>query len=143
MLRKLRKRRRGGHRLRLSRHGPTADRGRRGDAEVKMSLRYLVPLTVMPFEILCVALTTSQTTSVIAEESYPWCTEGETIQCYYMTREQCEEAVNYHGFCISNPNAPTLNTNAAQPRLQRATQGPHLSPKMISERLPLPTALVD
>jgi hypothetical protein len=90
-----------------------------------MSLKYFVRLRVMSFEILGAALTNGQPTSVIAEESYPWCTEGETIQCYYMTREQCEEAVDYHGFCIANPNAPTLNTNAAQPRSQRATQGPH------------------
>jgi hypothetical protein len=82
-----------------------------------MSLKYFVRLKVILFEILGIALVTGQPTSVIAEESYPWCTEGETIQCYYMTREQCEEAVNYHGFCIANPNAPTLNTNAAQPRL--------------------------
>ena len=90
-----------------------------------MSLKYFVGLKLMPFEILGVALTTGQPTSVIAEESYPWCTEGETIQCYYMTREQCEEAVDYHGFCIANPNALTLNTNAAHPRLQRAAQGSH------------------
>jgi hypothetical protein len=61
----------------------------------------------------------------IAEDSYPWCTEGETIQCYYMTREQCEEAVDYHGFCIANPNVPTLNNQAPQPRLRRTIQGPH------------------
>jgi hypothetical protein len=47
-----------------------------------------------------------QPTSVIAEVSYPWCTQGETLQCYYMTREQCEQTVDYHGFCVANPAAP-------------------------------------
>jgi hypothetical protein len=23
-----------------------------------------------------------------------------------MTREQCEEAVDYHGFCVTDPNVP-------------------------------------
>jgi len=23
-----------------------------------------------------------------------------------MTREQCEEAVHYHGFCVTDPNVP-------------------------------------
>ena len=45
-----------------------------------MSTKYFVRFPVMPFEILCVALIIGQTTSVIAEESYPRCTEGETIQ---------------------------------------------------------------
>jgi hypothetical protein len=36
--------------------------------------------------------------------SYPWCSQGEEIQCYYSTRQQCEEAVDYHGFCITNPD---------------------------------------
>ena len=90
-----------------------------------MSLKYFARLTVMPIEIFGVALITGQPTSVIADESYPWCTEGETIQCYYITREQCEEAVDYHGFCIANPNVPTLNNQAPQPRLRRTIQGPH------------------
>jgi hypothetical protein len=24
-----------------------------------------------------------------------------------MTHEQCEEAVNYHGFCVTNPDVPS------------------------------------
>jgi hypothetical protein len=38
--------------------------------------------------------------------SYPWCVQGSIYRCWYMTREQCEEAVNYHGFCVTDPNVP-------------------------------------
>jgi hypothetical protein len=31
-----------------------------------------------------------------AEEAFPWCVQGETLQCYYPTREHCELTVNYH-----------------------------------------------
>jgi hypothetical protein len=41
-----------------------------------------------------------------AEVSYPWCVQGENLQCYYQTREQCEFTVNYHGFCVANPAVP-------------------------------------
>jgi hypothetical protein len=41
------------------------------------------------------------------------------LQCYYMTREQCEEAVDYHGFCVANSNVPTLNNEAPQRPLRR------------------------
>jgi hypothetical protein len=37
-------------------------------------------------------------------QSYPWCIQGGTYRCWYMTRDQCEEAVNYHGFCVTNPD---------------------------------------
>src|SRR5215831_2224965 len=52
-----------------------------------------------------------QPTSVIAEVSYPWCTQGGTLRCYYMTREQCEQTVDYHGFCVANPAAPQNNAS--------------------------------
>jgi hypothetical protein len=39
-------------------------------------------------------------------QSYPWCIQGGTYRCWYMTREQCEQAVNYHGFCVTNPDVP-------------------------------------
>jgi hypothetical protein len=52
-----------------------------------------------------------------AEESFPWCVQGETLQCYYATRDQCELTVNYHGFCVANPYAlPQTNS----PRQQRS-----------------------
>jgi hypothetical protein len=49
-----------------------------------------VRLLVVTFGILGVIA--DQLTSVAAEESYPCCTQGETLQCWYMTREQCEQA---------------------------------------------------
>jgi hypothetical protein len=47
------------------------------------------------------------------------------LQCWYMTREQCEQAVDYHGFCVANSNAATSNNEASQARLRRPIQGPH------------------
>jgi hypothetical protein len=38
------------------------------------------------------------------EQSYPWCTQGDTLHCYYPNRAQCEETVDYHGFCVANPD---------------------------------------
>jgi hypothetical protein len=35
--------------------------------------------------------------------SYPWCIQGSILRCYYMSREQCEQTVDYHGFCVANP----------------------------------------
>jgi Protein of unknown function (DUF3551) len=37
------------------------------------------------------------------ETSYPWCVQGGMLRCYYMSREQCEQTVDYHGFCVANP----------------------------------------
>jgi hypothetical protein len=90
-----------------------------------MSPKFFVRLPVMTFGILGVAVVVGQPVSVTAEESYPWCTQGDTLQCYYMTREQCEEAVDYHGFCVANSNVPTLNNEGPQPRLVRPIQSPH------------------
>ena len=87
-----------------------------------MSWKIFIRLPAVTFGILGLA---GQSTSVTAEESYPWCTQGETLQCYYMTREQCEEAVDYHGFCVANSNVPTLNNEGPQPRLVRPIQSPH------------------
>jgi hypothetical protein len=42
-------------------------------------------------------------TATASEQSYPWCTQGDTLHCYYMNRAQCEETVDYHGFCVANP----------------------------------------
>jgi len=59
-------------------------------------------------------------THICNSTSYPWCAQGDSIvHCYYMTREQCEAAVNYHGFCIANSSVPSPNNEAPQPRLQR------------------------
>ena len=85
-----------------------------------MSPKFFVRSPVKTFGVLAVALVAGQPTSVTAEQSYPWCAQGDSIlQCYYMTRQQCEEAVNYHGFCVANSNVPTLNNEASQPLLRR------------------------
>ena len=78
-----------------------------------------VRLLVMTSGFLGVTVVVGQPTSVTAEESYPWCTQGEILQCYYMTREQCEKAVDYRGFCVANSNVPTLNNQAPQRPLRR------------------------
>jgi hypothetical protein len=44
--------------------------------------------------------------AVAASPSYPWCVQGATYRCWYMTRQQCEEAVDYRGFCVTDPNVP-------------------------------------
>jgi hypothetical protein len=85
-----------------------------------MSQKLFVRLRVVTFGILGLAFVAGQPTSVTAEQSYPWCAQGDSIlHCYYTTREQCEAAVNNHGFCVANSNVPTLNNEAPRPRLQR------------------------
>ena len=83
-----------------------------------MSPKFLMRLPIMTSGILGVAVAVGQPISVTAEE-YPWCTQGDTLQCYYMTREQCEKAVDYRGFCVANSNVPTLNNQAPQRPLRR------------------------
>jgi hypothetical protein len=83
-----------------------------------------VRLRVVTFGILGVTVVAGQPTSVTAQD-YPWCTQGSILRCYYMTREQCEEAVDYHGFCVANSNATISNNEALQPRLRRPLQGSH------------------
>ena len=52
------------------------------------------------FGAIGIILSASKPTSALAEELYPWCIQSDTLHCDYMTREQCEEAVDYHGFCV-------------------------------------------
>ena len=85
-----------------------------------MSPKFFVRLPAMTFGILGFAFVVGQPTSVTAEQSYPWCAQGDNIlHCYYMTREQCEAAVNNHGFCVANSNMPTLSNQAPQRPLRR------------------------
>lgn len=44
-----------------------------------------------------------------AQEAYPWCTQGSLLHCYYGTRDQCEQTVDYHGFCVPNPDVSPRN----------------------------------
>jgi hypothetical protein len=50
--------------------------------------------------------------------TYPWCVSGEEIHCYYATREQCQETVDYHGFCVMNPDY-RAGAGSAAPRPNR------------------------
>jgi hypothetical protein len=70
-----------------------------------MSLRYFARFVTM-FGAIGIILSASKPTSALAEELYPWCIQSDTLHCDYMTREQCEEAVDYHGFCVANPETP-------------------------------------
>jgi hypothetical protein len=72
-----------------------------------MIFKYLVRPATMTFAIFGVGLSLSTAAPAIAESpSYPWCAQGSIIRCWYMTREQCEETVDYHGFCVTDPNVP-------------------------------------
>ncbi|HUI12371.1 MAG TPA: DUF3551 domain-containing protein [Xanthobacteraceae bacterium] len=62
-----------------------------------MSIRYLIAAASVAFAALPDSANAQQ-------QQYPWCTQGSAIHCYYMTRQQCQEAVDYHGFCIPNPD---------------------------------------
>jgi hypothetical protein len=66
--------------------------------------KYFVGATVRKLGIIVAALAAGQSMPATAEESYPWCVQDDHLSCYYMTREQCEQTVNYHGFCVANPN---------------------------------------
>jgi hypothetical protein len=52
------------------------------------------------------------------ESSYPWCTQGSSLHCYYGNRQQCEETVDYHGFCVANPDYDQQQEKNA-PRFER------------------------
>jgi hypothetical protein len=79
-----------------------------------MSTRYLIRLAIMTAGLFgAAALSSGLPKPAVAQEiQYPWCTIGEEVHCYYATRQQCEEAVDYHGFCDLNPSyrAPAGNT---------------------------------
>lgn len=69
----------------------------------RKTLAFLLRLTVIA--VFGGSFVVSLHTPGKAEEAFPWCVQGETLQCYYATREQCELTVNYHGFCVANPFA--------------------------------------
>jgi hypothetical protein len=75
---------------------------------------FLLCLTVVA--ILSGAFVAASRMSGEAEDSYPWCVQGETLQCYYATREQCELTVNCHGFCVANPFAVSQTYSPRQRR---------------------------
>jgi hypothetical protein len=70
---------------------------------------------IMAAGILSVALIASLPAPAVAQAvSYPWCTSDEELHCYYATQQQCEETVDYHGFCEMNPDYQA--SNSAAPR---------------------------
>jgi hypothetical protein len=71
---------------------------------------------LMVLAVLGAALMATLQRPAKAEESFPWCVQGETLQCYYATRDQCELTVNYHGFCIANPNPPASHQQRSYTR---------------------------
>lgn len=85
-------------------------------------MKWFLRTIVMTF---CIGATfiLAQPTSVAAEEFYPWCTQGEVLQCYYATREQCELTVDYRGFCVANPEMPPSPTRNFA-RRSRSVQRP-------------------
>ena len=71
-----------------------------------MSLKRHVQ-AILTFALLDAATAFGTAAPAAAESpSYPWCAQGSIIRCWYMTREQCEETVNHHGFCVTDPNVP-------------------------------------
>jgi hypothetical protein len=85
--------------------------------DAKNPLGHLHRVTITAAGILSVALIASLPAPAAAQASYPWCVSGEELHCYYVTREQCEEAVDYHGFCEMNPD--NAASNSASPRRAR------------------------
>ena len=67
-----------------------------------MSFKRLICLTTAILGVSIAALGAGNATAYA--ETYPWCTQGDTLHCYYMNRAQCEETVDYHGFCVTNPD---------------------------------------
>jgi Protein of unknown function (DUF3551) len=80
----------------------------------KMSLKYFTRMSVMAFGILGAESVAGTATPSAAEESYPWCVQGSVLHCYYMTREQCEMTVDYHGFCVANPDVLSQSDDTAR-----------------------------
>jgi hypothetical protein len=80
----------------------------------RKTLAFLLHLTVVA--VFSGAFVAGPHTPGRAEESFPWCVQGENLQCYYATREQCEFTVDYHGFCVANPYALPQTYSSRQRR---------------------------
>jgi hypothetical protein len=74
-----------------------------------MLLKSSMRLTVMATGVFAVALVSVCPRPATARDSYSWCTQGSLLHCYYTTREQCEMTVDYHGFCVPNPDMSPPN----------------------------------
>ncbi len=70
-----------------------------------MAFKQFVALALLGLGMGGAALIGEQTTPAVAQDlSYPWCSQGSALHCYYMNRQQCEETVDYRGFCVANPD---------------------------------------
>ncbi|MGC1778844.1 MAG: DUF3551 domain-containing protein [Xanthobacteraceae bacterium] len=88
--------------------------------EANVSLKQVISLTFMIFGIFGAALSDGASAPADAQAvSYAWCSQGEEIHCYYSTRQQCEEEVDYHGFCVSNPDYQAQEIRAPRPVRRR------------------------
>jgi hypothetical protein len=74
--------------------------------------QFVAPAMVGLGAALIAGQVTAVTPAVAQDVSYPWCTEGSALHCYYMNRQQCEETVDYHGFCVTNPGYRAQNDTA-------------------------------
>jgi hypothetical protein len=75
-----------------------------------MSSKQRICLTVMSLIVAGATLSVGTPVAAAAQEDvYPWCTQGSVLHCYYPNREQCEETVDYHGFCVENPDIAGVN----------------------------------
>ena len=70
-----------------------------------MSFKQFVALAMLGLGMGAAVFIGEQVKPAAAQEvSYPWCSQGSALHCYYMNRQQCEETVDYHGFCVANPD---------------------------------------
>jgi hypothetical protein len=65
----------------------------------RILLGFLLLRGVTVLAVLGAAFAASLQRPARAEESFPWCVQGETL--HYATGDQCELTVNYHGFCVA------------------------------------------
>ncbi len=77
-----------------------------------MSFKQLISSAIIAAGFGGAALIGAQTTPAAAQDvPYPWCTQGSALHCYYMNHQQCEETVDYHGFCVANPDYRPQNND--------------------------------
>jgi hypothetical protein len=84
-----------------------------------MPKKYLLLSAITIFGLFSAVLALGQPTAASAQQlllPYPWCSVGDRFHCDFMTREQCEETVDYHGFCQPNPEMPQSGPNGARGR---------------------------
>src|SRR5271163_3107748 len=70
-----------------------------------MSFKHCIPSMIAIVSVCLAGCAPAHSAHAATKEvPYSWCTQGSTLHCYYMNREQCEETVDYHGFCVANPD---------------------------------------